>query len=254
MVKPAALCLAVALFGAQVAVAQPTGVIRGVVRDSANHPMANADVFVLPEGGRTRTDSAGRFSIGSLPGRQYTVRARRVGYLPTEWTVDLSKSGQAEIQLTLGPRLSVLDTVYIAEDQRCEPRKYEGFLCRAAKAKGIFVDYTDIDTMDVVYSAELLRDVGGFTFTVHATRNGPTRVAASRHCTIVLMNGVPAPWSAIPEEPYMIMGIEIYKSPKDIPKEYSRYTWGMEGCQLVAYWTYDFTMKPAKPVRLPRQP
>jgi len=51
----------------------------------------------------------------------------------------------------------------------------------------------------------------------------------------------------------MISAIEIYQSPKDIPKEFSRFTWGKENCWLVAYWTYDFTFKTIRGVRLPRQ-
>jgi len=127
-------------------------------------------------------------------------------------------------------------------------RQIRGVLCRRAKAKGTFLDFTDIDTMQVDYSAELLRDVGGFLVDVEPTRNGPTRVSSSRHCTIVLMNGIPASWSSIPEAPYMITGIEVYKSKAEIPKEFGRYTWGKESCWLVAYWTYDFKYKPARMV------
>ena len=80
--------------------------------------------------------------------------------------------------------------------------------------------------MQVDYSAELLRDVPGFTFDVQPTKNGPTRVGSSRHCTIVLMNAIPTPWSHIAEAPYMITGIEVYKTKAEIPKEFARYTWG----------------------------
>ena len=67
-----------------------------------------------------------------------------------------------------------------------------------------------------------------------STRIGPTRVTTSKTCTIVLLNGVASGWASIPEEPYKIIGIEIYKTPQDVPKEYVRYTWGKEHCQLVA--------------------
>ena len=226
--------------------------IRGVVRDSANRPMPNADVIVVPANRRARTDSTGRFSFDSLGGGQYIVRARRVGYGPTEWTVELSKSGHADIQLVLGSRLAMLDTVFVSEGHDCDPRKYEGFMCRRASAKGTFIDFTDIDTMQVYYTADLLRDVGGFTSVVRPTRNGPTRIASGKACTIVLVNGVSTVWSEVPEQTYMIIGIEIYKNPKEIPKEYSRYTWGRENCWLVAYWTYDPKYRPMTVPRLGR--
>ena len=78
-----------------------------------------------------------------------------------------------------------------------------------------------------------------------------TRVASSRACTIVLLNGYPAGWASIPDVPYMIVGIEIYKSPKDIPKEFNRFTWGKEHCWLVAYWSYDAAYRSFS---MPRRP
>jgi hypothetical protein len=231
--------------------AQGVASIRGVVRDSSLRPMPNSDVIVVPGGQRTRTDSTGQFIFGSLPAGQYTVRARRVGYGPAEWTIDLSNSGHANVQLILGARLAMLDTVVVSAGRQCEAQRYEGFMCRRATANGRFIDYSDIDTMQVTYSADLLRDVGGFGVIVRPSRNGPTRVASAKTCTIILMNGIEAAWSAIPEEPYLIIGIEVYKTPKDIPREYARYTWGKENCWLVAYWTYDFLVKPVAKPKLP---
>jgi hypothetical protein len=214
--------------------------IRGTVRDSSSRPMVNADVVITPTGRRARTDSTGHFAFDSLEAKQFTIRARRVGYGPAEWTIDLSKGGRAEIQLTLGARIAALDTVFVFDGRPCDAQKYEGFMCRRATTKGRFIDYADIDSMNVLYSAELLRDVGGFTTVVRPTKIGPTRVASSKHCAIVLMNGVPTPWSSIPESPSDIIGIEVYQTPREIPKEYRRYTWGKESCWLVAYWTANF--------------
>ena len=250
MARLAALTLALIAVVAGIAGAQSAS-IRGVVRDSAARPMPNADVIIIPGGKRARTDSTGAFAFGSLESGKYVVRTRRVGYAPTEWTIDLSNSGRAELQLVLGARLGVLDTVFVNGDRPCEAQKYEGFLCRRGSANGgVFIDYTDIDTMPVWYSADLLRDVGGFTVGIRSTRNGPTRIPVSRQCTTILLNGVPSGWASIPEEPYNIIGIEVYKIPKDVPKEYRRYTWGKEHCWLLAYWTADF-QRPFAKVRLP---
>ena len=228
--------------------------IRGTVRDSSSRPMANADVVIEPSGRHARTDSTGHFSFEALDPGQFTVRARRVGYEPAEWTIDLSKGGRVDIQLVLGARIAALDTVFVFEPGRpCEPQKYEGFMCRHASAKGRFLDYSDIDTMSVLYSADLLRDIGGFTTpVVRSTHIGPTRMASSKHCTIVLMNGVAyVAGLTILESPADIIGIEIYQTPSDIPKEYRRYTWGKEDCWLVAYWTANF-LRQAGRVALPK--
>ena len=242
--------LAVGIFGfASVAGAQSAS-IRGMVRDSASHPMRNAEVSVEPSGRHIRTDSTGRFVFQSLDAGQFTVRARRVGYQPAEWTVDLSKNGHIDVQLVLGSRIALLDTVFVFDGRDCEPGRYEGFMCRRASAKGRFIDFTDIDSMNVNYSAELLRDIGGFPTIAKSTRIGPTRIVQPRHCTIVLLNGVPASWPTIPESPFEIIGIEVYQTPAEIPKEYRRYTWGKEDCWLVGYWTADF-LRSARRLALP---
>jgi len=225
--------------------------IRGVVRDSARVPMPNVDVRAIPSAQRARTDSTGTFAFTGLDAGRYVLRVRRIGYAPVEWTVDVAKGGRADVQIEMGPRLAQLDTVRVVGTRSCDAKSYEGFLCRRTSAKGVFLDYDDIDTAQVYWSADLLRDVGGFTTTVTASRDGPTRIPSSKACTIVLMNGVPTPWSSIPDAPYMISAIEVYKSPRDIPAEFRRYTWGKERCWLVAYWTYDFMMKPIRKVKLP---
>jgi len=213
--------------------------------------MLNAEIVVDPSGRRARTDSAGRFAFDSLDAKQFTIRARRVGYAPTEWTIDLSKGGHADVQLTLGARVAALDTVFVFDGRPCEAQKYEGFMCRRATTKGRFIDYGDIDSMNVLYSADLLREVGGFSTVVRPTRIGPTRVASSTHCTIVLMNGVPASWATIPESPFDVIGVEVYQTPSEVPKEFRRYTWGKESCWLVAYWTASF-LDPVRRLALPR--
>ena len=236
---------------ARVAAAQ-TAAITGVVRDSANQPVASADVVLSPARRLVRTDSLGRFTFSSLDAGQYVVRARRLGYVPAEWTVKLSSGGHVHVQLALGPRIAMLDTVYVAGGRQCARETYDGFLCRRAAGKGTFIDYIDVDTMDINYSAEILRDIRGFTIEVRPTRTGLTRMPSSHHCTIVVKDGVLATWPEIPEAPSMITGVEVYKSRAEIPKEFARYTWGKEDCWLVAYWTYDFTYKNVRKVSLPR--
>src|SRR5215467_2074155 len=206
MLKHAAMAIVIAgaTLLSEAALAQSGGAISGVVRDSADRLVPEADVVLIPAKRRARTDSLGRFEFRALDDGQYVVRARRVGFLPTEWSVKLSNAGHVNVTLVLGPRVAMLDTMYAVTDGPCARDKYEGFVCRRTKAKGTFLDFTDIDTMQVDYSAELLRDLGGFTVEVQPTKNGPTRVTSSRHCTIVLLNGIPATWASIPEAPYMI--------------------------------------------------
>jgi hypothetical protein len=149
-------CLACAASG--VAGAQGRASISGTVRDSSSIVMPNADVSVFPGGQRAKTDSAGRFVITSLPAGKFTVRARHMGYSPGEWTVDLSSSGHAELHLVLGAKLALLNPVVVSADRACSVKNVEGFLCRRGRAKGLFLDYTDIDDMNALYTSDVFRD------------------------------------------------------------------------------------------------
>jgi hypothetical protein len=230
--------------------AQSGATIRGVVRDSAAVPVPNADVSTTPGARRVRTDSTGRFVIAGLEPGQYIVKARHVGYEPVEWTVDLSRAGRADVQLTLAVRLPVLDAVMVTAGRTCNVNDIEGFLCRRAGGKGVFFDYSDIDDLNVNDTADLFNTVAGFAVDVRSTRSGPKRMPIGRRCINTLVNGLPAAWSAVPSDPADIMAVEIYELPKDIPSEYNRYTWGKEQCSLVAYWTVNFS-RPIRRVTLP---
>jgi len=250
MIKRVFYAVGICMLAASVAAAQK-GTIRGVVRDSLERPVRNADVSINPGDHRQRTDSTGRFAFESLGSGKYVVSARRIGYVPAEWSVELSAGGRVDVKLVLDPRIAALDTVFVRDGRPCPAQTYEGFVCRRATVKATFLDYTDIDSMNVLYSAELLRDIGGFTVEVIPTRYGPTRIASSKHCTTVLLDGIPARWHQVPEHPDDINGVEIYKTPKEVPKEFARFTWGRESCWLVAYWTYN-RLKPVKKLALPR--
>jgi hypothetical protein len=230
--------------------AQTGGRISGIVRDSTAAPVANADVLVIPADRRVRTDSAGRFAVTGLDAGKYTVKARQFGYLPGEWSVDLSHAGSADIQLTLGARLTMLQPVVVSADRNCSPSKFDGFMCRRGSTNGLFLDYTDIDDMNVYYTSDLFNGIDGFGVTVRSTNNGPVRVPVGKRCIATLVNGLPSSSTSVPQDPYDVMAVEVYKLPADVPKEFRRFTWGKEQCSLIVYWTVDFSV-PLPRARVP---
>ena len=225
--------------------AQQGATITGTVRDSAARPVANADVVALPGAHRARTDSAGKFTITGIDGGSYTVRARKLGFAPTETTVDISGNGRLNVVLTLDQRMPMLDTVIVRADGSCPDRTLDAFTCHRRFGKGLYLDYTDIDEKDPVYAADIFRDIQGFRVDVRSTRTGPVRVAvpSNFHCLVSLVDGrVVSLANPIPTSPIDVIALEVYKSPDDVPKEYERYIWPNTGmatgrCMLVVYWT-----------------
>jgi len=233
------------LIFAATAAAQQGATITGSVRDSASRPVVGADVIALPGSHRARTDSAGKFTIGGMDGGRYTVRARKLGFAPTETSVDISDNGRLNVVLTLDQRMPQLDTVIVRADGSCPDRTLDAFACHKRFGKGLYLDYTEIDEKDPIYAADIFRDIPGFRVDVRSTRNGPVRVAvpSNFHCLVSLVDGrTVSPGNPIPTSPIDVIALEVYQTPDSVPKEYERYIWPNTGlatgrCMLVVYWT-----------------
>lgn len=243
-----ALTLLALLGSSGVADAQQTGgTITGAVRDTARRPVAGADVIAQPGAHRTRTDSAGNFVFVDLGPDKYTVRARKLGFSPEEWDVKLSKSGKVDVQLVLKNNMVSLDTITIRADRECSRRSLDGFVCRKRGANGVFLDYTDIDDKEPIWTADLFRDVKGFRVDVQSTQFGPRRVVAHEKrwgCLATLVDGRLANGALrVPESPYDLIAIEAYANPDSVPKEYQEYTWPQGSivrsgrCSVIVFWT-----------------
>jgi hypothetical protein len=226
------------------------GTITGVVRDSAARPVGGADVVAVPDGRRARTDSTGRFTISGLGSGSYTVRARKFGYSPAEWTADLTRNGHLEVTLTLTPRLATLDTMFTRADGQCSILSLDGFTCRRQRGKGLYLDYTEIDDKGTTYTADLFRDIEGFRVDLRPTRTGIVRVPVPMtgwRCLNILVDGRPTSAAVrVPEFSGDVVAMEIYRSPDDVPKEYERYTWSPGGgrCSVAVFWTPLARLRP----------
>ncbi len=239
-----ALGSAVSAAGAQ----QPSGAtVTGFVRDSASQPVANADVIARPGSHRTRSDSTGRFTLTGLDAGKYTIVGRKLGYAPVNYDVELSSTGKATIQLVLDHRMPLLDTVVVSAGRTCSPFTLEGFACRRHAGGGVFLDYTDIDDKEPIWTADIFRDIKGFRVDVRNTRYGLIRVPVTNTmsgCIASLVDGYPASLARpVPESPYDLIAVEVYARPDSVPREYERYTWPNRDvtrsgrCSVIVYWT-----------------
>jgi hypothetical protein len=238
-----------ALFASSGAIAAQTsgGTITGAVRDTARRPIAGVDVIAQPGAHRTRTDSAGNFVFVDLGPDKYTVRARKLGFSPDEWDVKLSKNGKVDVQLVLKNNMVSLDTITIRADRECSRRSLDGFVCRKRGANGVFLDYTDIDEKEPIWTADLFRDIKGFRVDLQSTQFGPRRVVAHQlrwGCLATLVDGRLANAAVrVPENPYDLIAIEAYANPDSVPKEYQEFTWPQGSivrsgrCSVIVFWT-----------------
>ena len=265
------LALTAIVLGHTNALAQESsGVITGTVRDMAERPMRDIEVFVFPGDHRVRTDSTGRFVFRGLQAGAYVVRARRLGYQPVSVSATVPANGSVDVELAFARFLPMLDTVVVKGAADCPKHSLNGFMCRRSSATGgVFMDYNDIAAKNAVFIGDLYRDIEGFRVDWVGTRRGI--VAAQKpisgwRCMKHLVNGwVPMLFNQSPEKVSEIMAMEVYANPDDVPEEFQMYTWpnadtrtvrrrgpiGRGGsvnptgrCSLTVYWTFAGLKRP----------
>lgn len=106
-------------------VAQETGTIQGVVRESGSlRPLGLIQVFVPETGPGTLTSAAGRFQLLNVPAGQVTLTARGVGYGSVTETVTVSPGEATTVDFNLSPSAIELDEVVVTgAGQATEVRK-----------------------------------------------------------------------------------------------------------------------------------
>jgi hypothetical protein len=240
------VALTLSLVSVSAGAQQPTrgATIMGTVRDSLSQPIAGADIIAQRGNHRTRSDSAGKYVLTDLDGGAYIIAARKVGYAPGRWDAIVSKSGRVEINFVLARRV-VLDTVSVTAVRDCPIYSLDGFECRRAAQRGMFLDYAEIDEQGALVTADLFRGLPGFRVEARSATGGPVRVAVPASytgCIASLVDGRPASsTNPIPPKPSDLSGIEIYLNPDSVPEPYRRFTWASRQahrrCSMVVYWT-----------------
>jgi hypothetical protein len=81
--------------------ARPTGLV-GVVGDASYRPLAGVEVEAFG-GGRTLTDSAGRFSLPNARAGGYLLQVRKRGYYPLRRSVTVPRGEYQELSVLLLP-------------------------------------------------------------------------------------------------------------------------------------------------------
>ena len=232
------------------------GTITGTVVNPAGDPVAGAEVVLVTEKPRARTDSAGRFALTQLDAGFYRVRVRHVGFSPMEITTDLGKNGKVDLKFELRLRPAMLDSVVIRADGKCPELTYVGFNCRRRGGKGIYLTDDDLADRGATELGDVFRDVEGFRIEVVPTPFGAKPRPLATHgarCLNALVNGRGiASTNPLPRYAYELIAVEIYPLPSDVPPEYDRYVWqrnirqsaspvGKDSpnarCSLVVYWT-----------------
>ena len=130
----------------------------GVVTDTLELPLAQADVSLPALGVWVRTNAKGEFKLSDLPPGTYRILVRRIGYSPVEQPVILGP-GTNRLDPFRLLRITTLDTVVTRSSYR-DPGMEE-FAERRALGLGHFVTKADLDQRrGAILSSFLLQTPG----------------------------------------------------------------------------------------------
>jgi hypothetical protein len=256
------LCI-LAIPAAAFAQPDPIGQARGVVVDSAGHPVESVEISALTVGRFARTDSAGRFSIGGLIAGRNQLLVRRLGWRAVDTMVAIDPRAPLDLRVVLARLPQNLQAVHVVSQDECPTRTLEGFDCRRRAGFGAFRDSAEIAALkpvcaaDIVYGMEGLRRVPG----IPCPRFVPT---TGWRCirTLVdgrLMTGANGPPALMSD----YVGVEFYADYKTAPEWYKQFAFAQStipvpthqeqsgramiyrqpalpgrSCSLLVYWTH----------------
>jgi hypothetical protein len=233
-------CLGLLAAGAPPARGQ-TGLLRGIVADSAGAPIEAADVAIVEVHELARTDDHGRFTLSKVPRSNVEVSVRRLGYRPTIVHVDMTAAETDSIHVTLAAVPELLATTNVSTPEILKRQGIEEFYRNRARGIGKYVTRAEILARGARTPTDMLRNLSGVE--VVRLRDGRTgiRLASAarvrRDCMPTLwLDGQRAHNMEVDEVPINdIEGIELYRGPSTTPARYAQ--GAVDACGTIVIWT-----------------
>jgi TonB-linked SusC/RagA family outer membrane protein len=134
--------LAIAAFFVGRGAQAQTGRITGQVTDTVGgRPLAGVDITVVGEGNRaqtgTRTDAAGKYTLGAVATGSVQLRARMLGYAPKDRTVTVTAGQTTTADFTLSQRSIQLDQVVVTGTGGAVERRAVGNVIESINANEV---------------------------------------------------------------------------------------------------------------------
>ena len=155
----------------------------GLVTDSANKPIANAEVTLPDLGKGTAANEQGAFVLRDIPGGQQHVVVRHVGYAPveTQLTFVAGQTMQRHVTMT---RTTTLDSVVVSE--KSVDHALDDFEANRKVGLGHFLTRAELEPQESRSTGAVLTTLPGIKVLVR----GPYAwVGSSRHQATSFTNG-----------------------------------------------------------------
>jgi TonB family protein len=235
------LPVAVALFFVPASLlAQNVGNISGTVTDSAGLPLLGVEITVEGSQVRTFSDEHGTFHLGGVPYGVRTLSARRLGFAPSETSIEVSTPADATATIRMKPVAETLPPVVVNPGRMNYTGRLAGYYERLEKhTNGYFITRDEIDHENPRLLGQLLQRVPGVV--AFRGRGGTTGVRLrGRNCwPLVWIDGTPMPSGEVDLDsfaPNTIHGIELYLGSTTAPARYT-YTRDVSSCGTILIWS-----------------
>jgi hypothetical protein len=214
--------------------------VASVFDEQTGEPVVAAFVAAVEQDVISTTDRNGSFRLNGLRPGSHTIRVWRVGYVETEFSVDL---GERQVNVLDSPVVLKPDPVYLPEIVVDGSRELvlmgpiREFYRRRREGRGTFLSRTEIETTGSERFEELLRRLPGVEVIQVGDMNYTVRMAGGRFngCRVQFwVDGIRVDerW-AMALRPEGIEGIEVYRRLSEVPPEFS--TGAL--CGVIAIWT-----------------
>jgi hypothetical protein len=218
----------------------PPATLVGSVRDSAGHPLGNAEIWLRGSDLYTHTNDAGGFRLPAVPEGDFKVSVRRLGYAPALVDIKL-RSGQIDsLVLELTPSAASLPGVLVTDEADSRNKRLlAGFWDRREKGFGHFFTREEIEKRDPHEFVDIVRTTPGLQIVTRGGRPAIRfRQTGNRDCAPQYwVDGVRVE-NASPDEftPHDVEGIEVYNGAATTPSQFAPKPTTI-ACGTIVIWT-----------------
>ena len=194
--------------------------VRGMVRDSAGHPLPNATVVWGEARQVVSTTDSGSFTLTDIASGRVQFTVRRMGFVPVDFEVMLRPGSVKPLVVRLTPVPLPLAEVAVAahenvdsDSMRAQRFRATGFFDRMSKLPGYFVSPADVERRQPTAISDLMNAVPGVMAVGRAHTSSLRYVAAGKYCRLQLyLDGHPVADGDDMVPGADIKAIEVYTS------------------------------------------
>ena len=226
-------------------------VITGTILDDASGAaVRSARVSILPGGQTALSDSLGRFRIGGVAAREYSIQVQMIGYAPLSGALEVPAEG-VEVELRMTPRAVEVEGVRVEAGYDVPGT---GFAARRERhgGSGVFMDRRELEPRERSGLDDVLRSQVPGIYLVHDPETGavyasstsgqaPQSLMSTQVCYAqVILDGTPISDSAarpIDLRQFLVgnlEAIEYYRHPSSTPVQFRSL---VAGCGTLVLWT-----------------